>query len=326
MSRPLRIEYPGAWYHVMNRVRRGERIFEEKTDYKAFIELLKESAEIWNLTIAAYCLMPTHYHLLIQTPDANISRAMRHINGVYTQRFNRTHRCDGQLFRGRYRAILVEADSFLLQLLRYIHRNPYRAGLVERVDSYPWSSHKGYLSNDAKWNWLKRTTILSMLSEHENQQRKAYRQFISQKDSEELTEVFRGKRLPSILGTEAFSEWVRDTFFSHKRHREIPDSKALAPGRERIMQVVCEAYQVEREGLLQSRRGTCNEPRNVAIYLTRKLRGEGLVEICQEYGLGKHSSAGSVIERVKKELARDKQFKRRVEELETLLTKSQTET
>ena len=98
MARLLRIQYPDAWYHAMNRGRRGERIFEEKTDYKTFIELLKESAEIWNLTIAAYCLMPTHYHLLTQTPDANISRAMRHINGVYTQRFNRNHSCDGQLF------------------------------------------------------------------------------------------------------------------------------------------------------------------------------------------------------------------------------------
>jgi len=309
----------------MNRGRRGERIFVEKTDYKAFIELLKESTEIWNLTIAAYCLMPNHYHLLIQTPDANISRIMRHINGVYTQRFNRKHRCDGQLFRGRYKAILVEADSFLLQLVRYIHRNPYRAGLVDRLDSYPWSSHKGYRSRDGKWNWLHKTAILSMLNDKENQQRKAYRQFISEEDSEELKEVFRKKKLPSILGTKAFTDWVRDTFFSHKRHIEIPESRALAPGREKIKQVVCEAYQVEREELLKSRRGAFNEPRNVAIYLTRKLRGEGLAEICQEYGLQKHSSAGSVIERVKKQLSRDKQFKRRIEKLDTMLTKSQTE-
>ena len=322
MSRPLRIQYPGAWYHVMNRGRRGERIFEDKTDYKAFIEVIKESAEIWTLTIAAYCLMPNHYHLLIQTPDANISRAMRHINGVYTQRFNRRHSCDGQLLRGRYRAILVEADTYLLQLVRYIHRNPYRAGLVERIDSYPWSSHRGYLSNEEKWNWLQKTIILAMLSDQANQQRKTYRHFISQDDSAELTELFSKKRLPSILGTEKFTDWVRNTFLSHKRHGEIPDSRALAPGRERIKQAVCKAYHVETQELLKSRRGTFNEPRNVAIYLTRILRAEGLTEICQEYGLGKHSSAGSVIERVKKELARNKQFKRRVEALETILTKS----
>ena len=98
MSRPLRIEYPDAWYHVMNRGRRGESVFRKKEDYLAFIELLKDTVEMWNLRVGAYCLMPKHYHLLIQTPDANLSRCMRHVNGVYTQRFNRNHLLDGQLF------------------------------------------------------------------------------------------------------------------------------------------------------------------------------------------------------------------------------------
>ena len=102
MSRPLRIEYPNAWYHVMNRGRRAEKIFLNKTDYTTFLELLIESAEIWNVRIAAYCMLPNHYHILLQTPDANLSRFMRHVDGVYTQRFNRSHHYDGQLFRGRY--------------------------------------------------------------------------------------------------------------------------------------------------------------------------------------------------------------------------------
>ena len=106
MSRPLRIQYPDAWYRVMNRGRRGESVFHNGTDYLGFIELLKESVEMWQVRIAAYCLMRNHYHLLVQTPEANLSRCMRHINGVYTQRFNRSHSCDGQLFRGRYKSIL----------------------------------------------------------------------------------------------------------------------------------------------------------------------------------------------------------------------------
>jgi len=106
MSRPLRIQYPDAWYHVMNRGRRGEEIFTGKNDYNTFIELLKELVEDYNVKIAAYCLMTNHYHLLVQTPGANISRSMRHLNGVYTQRFNKTHLCDGQLFRGRYKSII----------------------------------------------------------------------------------------------------------------------------------------------------------------------------------------------------------------------------
>jgi len=120
----------------MNRGRRGDEIFCEDKDYVAFIDLLKEIVEDYNVKIAAYCLMSSHHHLLVQTPDANISRSMRHLNGVYTQRYNRLHHCDGQLFRGRFKAILVEADSYLLELLRYIHRNPLEAGLVDNLQKY----------------------------------------------------------------------------------------------------------------------------------------------------------------------------------------------
>ncbi len=126
----------------MNRGRRGEAIFTGKDDYSAFIDLLQELVEDYNVKIAGYCLMTNHYHLLLQTPDANISRSMRHLSGVYTQRFNRIHHCDGQLFRGRYKSILVDADSYLLELVRYIHRNPLEAGIVENLNRYTWSSHK----------------------------------------------------------------------------------------------------------------------------------------------------------------------------------------
>jgi REP-associated tyrosine transposase len=124
MSRPIRIAYPGAWYHVMNRGRRAEDIYLDKKDDNAFVERLKETSQAWNIRMAAYCLMPNHYHMLVHTPEGNISRAMRPINGIYTYRFNSRHHVDGQLFRGRYKSILVNGDSHLLQLVRYIHRNP----------------------------------------------------------------------------------------------------------------------------------------------------------------------------------------------------------
>ena len=133
MTRPLRIQYPDAWYHVMNRGRRGENVFEIKEDYWSFIELLEKLSEIFTVRIAAYCLMSNHYHLLVHTPEANLSRSMRHLNGVYTQSYNKRHGCDGQLFRGRYKSILVESDSYALELVRYIHRNPLEAGLVENL-------------------------------------------------------------------------------------------------------------------------------------------------------------------------------------------------
>ena len=177
MSRPLRIQYPDAWYHVMNRGRRGEEIFEGKKDYESFIELLKDLVEDYNVNIAAYCLMSNHYHLLIQTPEGNISRTMRHLNGVYTQRYNRLHHCDGQLFRGRYKCILIDADSYLLELVRYIHRNPLEAGIVKDLSEYTWSSHTGYLSGLKKWDWLHKNYILSLFAKNKAESIRRYKQF-----------------------------------------------------------------------------------------------------------------------------------------------------
>ncbi|NVM21721.1 MAG: transposase [Desulfobacterales bacterium] len=324
MSRPLRIEYPDAWYHVMNRGRRGEKVFSEKEDYDAFVELIKESVEMWNVRIAAYCLMPNHYHILIQTPDANLSRCMRHLNGVYTQRFNRSHRCDGQLFRGRYKSILVEADSYLLQLLRYIHRNPLKVGLADKLDRYSWSSHKGYLSDGKKWGWLYKDFILSMLTSDKGQRRRAYKQFISLEEPEEVNQIFERKKLPWALGSERFINWVKDKFFDEKHHKEIPESRALAPEVERIKEVVSKAYRVNKNELLKSKRGLFNEPRNVAIYLTRVLRSAPLVEICEEFGMNRYSSASSSLQGPQTQMSRDRQLRKRVERLRSQITNGQT--
>ncbi len=212
MARPLRIEYPGAWYHVMNRGRRAEKIFHDRHDYQVFVELLEESWEMWNIRVAAYCLMTNHYHILVQTPDANISRSMRHINGVYTQRFNKRHRCDGQLFRGRYKSILVSGDSYLLQLVRYIHRNPVKAGITSKPDDYPWSSHKGYLSVAKKWKWLHKKFIFSMLTKNRKDSVKEYRRFVAIESDEEIAGVLERKKWPSILGPETFIDWVKGKY------------------------------------------------------------------------------------------------------------------
>jgi len=124
MARPIRIEYENAYYHVMNRGRGHQAIFKNDHYYHAFIDTLSEASERFDLVVHGYCLMGNHYHLLLQTPHANLGRVMRHINGVYTQRYNRLKKTDGPLFRGRYKAILIEEDAYLLRLSRYIHRNP----------------------------------------------------------------------------------------------------------------------------------------------------------------------------------------------------------
>ncbi len=323
MSRPLRIEYPDAWYHVMNRGRRSEEIFSDKQDYNTFLELIRESVEMWNVRVGAYCLMTNHYHMLIQTPEANLSRCMRHINGVYTQRFNKYHHCDGQLFRGRYKSILVDADSYLLQMVRYIHRNPLRAGLVGKLDEYNWSSHKGYMSNDRKWAWLHKGFILSMLTDNKKQWRRSYKQFISMEDTEEISRIFERGKMPLFLGRERFIKWVKDRFFHEKKHKEVPESSALAPEMETIKEVVCKVYHINKSDLLASKRGVFNEPRNVAIYLSRRLRYNGLDEICKGFNMSRYSSASSAIERMKNKLSKNRGIRNRVEKIKLQLIKSQ---
>jgi len=308
----------------MNRGRRAEKIFLKKTDYNTFLELLIESAEMWNVRIAAYCMLPNHYHLLLQTPDANLSRFMRRVDGVYTQRFNRSHHYDGQLFRGRYKSILLDVDRYLLQLVRYIHRNPLQAGIVNKLEAYKWSSHNGYVSSAKKWNWLHKDFILSMLTKDKRHQKRVYRQFITKEDSEEISLVFERKNLPSVLGSEMFIDWVKERFFRRKIHEEVPESRALAPDRGEIKQLVCKTYHVDEEDLLISKRGKFNEPRNIAIYLTRQLRGDGLGEICKEFQMKRYSTASSAIERVKSQISKDRRLRKRVEELRLILTKSQT--
>jgi REP element-mobilizing transposase RayT len=326
MARPLRIEYPGAWYHVMNRGRRSEDIFLEEMDYETFVDLLKESSEMWNVRIAAYCLMTNHYHILVQTPDANIARCMRHINGVYTQRFNRAHSCDGQLFRGRYKSILVNGDSYLLQLVRYIHRNPVRAGLAGQPDDYQWSSHNGYLSIAKKWDWLHKEFIFSLLTLDRRQWIKHYRKFLSVESEEEIYGVLDRKKWPAFLGPESFMDWVKGKYYGAKTDQDVPQAKELAPTPDIIIAVVCEYYQVSEDDLYRSQRGTFNEPRNVAIFLMRKLRRDRLKTIGRRFEIENYSSVSSIMERMKKWLRQDRSLKSRLDRIADKIYKGQKQT
>ena len=324
MSRPLRIEYPNAWYHVMNRGRRGGKIFLKRTDHHVFVELLKESAQMWNVRVAAFCLMSNHYHLLVQTPDANLSRCMRHIDGVYTQRYNRVYHCDGPLFRGRYKAILIEADTYLLQLLKYIHRNPLRTGWVKDLGAYEWSSHVGYLSDAKKWHWLYKEFALSMLHKERGQRPGAYRRLISEEDGADILRIYESRKMPPVIGSKRFMEWVKERFSSQMQHPEVPDSRVLVPDLEAIVDRVSELYRVKKDELLRGRRGRSNEARDVAIYLTRGLRRSTLEEVCRGFHLGRYSSASDAIARVKAKMATDRNLQRRVEEIRRRLRNDQT--
>jgi len=326
MSRPLRIEYPGAWYHVMNRGRRSESIYLDKQDFLMFIDLLIELNEMWNVNVAAYCLMENHYHVLLQTPEGNISRCMRHLNSIYTQRYNRRHGFDGQLFRGRYKSILVCNDSHLLQLVRYIHKNPVKAGIVKNIQDYEWSSYKGYLSYAKKWDWLYKGYILSMITPKKRGRLKPFVEFMQKDDSEEVTRLFSLKKLPSFFGPESFITGIKEKYYFKKKNDEVPESKSLAPTSDIIILAVCEHYEVTFNELLKTRRGIFNEPRNIAVYLLRHIRGEKLNNISTLLKIQTYSTVSSVIRRVSRLKKCNIRIRKEIESIQNSINKGQRQT
>ncbi len=154
MARPLRIQFPGAVYHVTTRGDRQERIFEDTHDREAFLALLARALQRYSAMALAYCLMDNHYHLVVYTRLANLSSLMKHINGITTQAHNRRHGKSGHLFQGRFKAILVDQDAYLLEVCRYVDLNPVRAGMVSNPTDWPWSSYRAHVGTAAVPQWL----------------------------------------------------------------------------------------------------------------------------------------------------------------------------
>jgi len=325
MSRPLRIEYPGAWYHVMNRGRRSEKVYLGRQDYEIFIDLLIEASNLWDVNISAFSLMPNHYHMLINTPLGNLSRFMRHLNGVYTQRFNKNHKTEGQLFKGRYKSILVDGDGYLLQLVRYIHRNPIRSKIVKIIDDFRWSSHQGYKSDSNEWDWLYKKYILKIFSDDKKEAFKGYRNFMSEWDDRVLVKTLESKKWPAMLGSDKFIFSIREKYYKDKMNLEVPESNYLSPGYDVIKGEVCSYFKIDEKELQKSKRNIINLPRNIAIYLSRNLRRDPLDRIGLEFSLYRYSSVSSVLNRTKDLIGKDNKLKKIVDEIkEKIINKGQS--
>jgi putative transposase len=318
MSRPLRIEYKDAWHHVMNRGRRAEPIFLYNSDYQSFLNVLQESVSLWNINIAAYCLMPNHYHLLVQTPEANLSRCMRHINGIYTQRFNRRHKVDGTLFRGRYKSILIGEENYLVNLVRYICFNPVKAGIVANPEDYPWSCYNDYLSSKNEPNWLNKELILSRLKS-KTKSKKTNNLLLSEDAPEDIYRFFAQKNLPSILGSKEFVDQTRHHFSRQIVQTEVPVVKDLEIQPESVIKQVCKYFKVKEEALYHQRRGTANIPRHVAIYLVRTKTRITLAEVGEIFQITNYSTVSSSIQRLKKRMNSDPDLLSKVDKINQLL-------
>jgi len=180
MTRPLRIEFSGALYHVTSRGDRQEDIYLDDEDRTAYLDILKKVCERFNWVVHGYCLMSNHYHLLIETPDSNLSQGMRQLNGVYTQSFNRRHKRVGHVYQGRFKAILVQKETYLLELSRYIVLNPVRAEMVRSAKDWPWSSYRATAGLTEPADFLHVDWILSVFAKRKTLASQRYRAFVTE--------------------------------------------------------------------------------------------------------------------------------------------------
>ena len=179
MARPLRIEFPNAFYHVTSRGDGREAIYLQPDDFLDFLKLFNEVSQRFLWRCHAYCLMTNHYHLLLQTQEGNLSWGMRHLNGVYTQRFNRRHRRVGHVLQGRYKAILVDADGYLLEQARYMVLNPVRANMLKAAGQWPWSSYRAMIGKTLCPPWLETDQVLGHFAEDRREAQRRFIQFVT---------------------------------------------------------------------------------------------------------------------------------------------------
>jgi REP element-mobilizing transposase RayT len=220
MTRKLRIEYPGAIYHITSMGNEKKEIFRDDTDRNLFLRTLGEHIYKHNWICHAYCLMCNHYHVLIETVDANLSHGMRDLNGVYSQRFNRRHDRVGHLLQGRYDARLIERDQYLLQVVRYIVLNPYRANLIRSVDEWRWSNYRATAGIDPAPQWLQTNWTLSQFAKEKKQAQALYAQFVMDGIGQRSPYAEMNSR--NILGSDQFIHEVWESFGTIDDVKEYP--------------------------------------------------------------------------------------------------------
>ncbi len=312
MARPLRIQYPNAFYHITSRGNERRAIFGSEGDYERLLGYFESATERYGARIHCFCLMPNHYHLLLETPRANLQRILHHLNTSYTSYFNAKAERVGHLFQGRYRAILVEKDAYALELSRYIHLNPVRARLVKEPSQYPWSSYVAYVVGEKKWEWLEREFILGQLSSNQREAQRRYQGFVREGMLQPLEDPLKKVVASTLLGTERFIEGVKERLIKKgTSHRDLPALRKLSYWPD-LSLIVRESERVFGKGTIESRR--------VALYLSHRLSGLSLAEIGKYFGGIGPSAVSQNTRRLEIILEQDKKFLAKVQDLKKILS------
>ena len=320
MARAWRIEFEGALYHVVSRGNECRDIFFDDDDRQSFLDTLGEMAQRFEIELMAYVLMNNHYHLLLSTRRANLSRAMQWFGVTYTNRFNARNSRSGHLFQGRFKSMLVQNDAFLLRLSLYIHRNPLRAGIVTRLGDHPWSSYRYYAYGKKAPEWLKTERILCELRNVADRHA-AYRE-LTQRYSDEERQLWEDLRHGFILGTGQFVETIKKRFLPDTPHREIPQQKLLVKDLDldKILKKATGFLCCDVEAFKKAARVSASRvlDRDLLLYMVWQLGVRTNSQIGEIFGLT-GSAVSQRISVLKSKAEKDKSIRKRMADIKSLI-------
>lgn len=307
MARPLRIEYEGAFYHVINRGLERREIFRQPKDYEYFLGLLEHINEKYGVMVYAFCLMPNHYHLYLQTPQGNLSKAMRQLDGNHTQKFNKRYKRVGPLFQGRYKAVLVDADSYSLQLAKYTHLNPVKAKLVQKPEDYQYSSYSSYIGKTKVPIFLNTKWLLSQYAKSKGRAIKELKKHVldaEEEDWEPGKDTFKSL----ILGGSDFVSHIQTEFLQGKENFEIPKLKAVqkALSAQEIVDKVSGLKLGEKHKT------------KLIVYALKKYSPLTLKEIGEQFNNLHYSAVAQILIRLRKKAVTDQELANAVTRVERL--------
>ena len=310
MSRPLRIEFDGAFYHVTSRGNLRDRIFFKDRDKEKFLEILMRTRKRYGYVLHAYALMDNHYHLMIETPKGNLSQIMQNINTSHTVYMNRKYRRNGHLFQGRFKGILVDKDDYLLELSRYIHLNPVRARIVDRPEQSRWTSYRYFIHGPLDNGVVHLGDTLQHFSDQAAAAMREYKAFV------EAGLVEKGSPLDQaeagiLLAGQSFAEKVKQLLQSRKQDDEIPDLKRLkdAVPIAHVIAACCAYFNKKPDDLLHRRRAI--RERRIAIYLSKVLSGKKHRDVGDHFGI-KAAAVSNALKEIEARLETENDLKEAV--------------
>lgn len=315
MARPLRIEYEGAMYHVTGRGNEKRKIFFSRRDYEKFKEYLAEALEKFGFILHGYVLMTNHYHMIIETPEKNLSKIMHHINSSYTTYINIKRNRSGHLLQGRFKSIIVDKESYLLELSRYLHLNPVHANMVQLPGDYHYSSYRSY-TTVASDKLVTTTTILNMLSQKPDAAKEKYKTFVESALNEEIESPLKKVYGSIILGSVDFIKQVlRKIEVERLENEEISHRRSLRASYlpEEVFITTCAQFELAPEEITNADR---NDVRKKCIYLLKKHTSAGNREIGEILGGIGAATVAKAYQRFAEKLANDARLKKEISELE----------